>query len=96
VAKKPKKLNVQGLARKEPLLLKCILPDTGNVLVSIDLSAGEPTVTSEFSRDKNYIYATFEGVGKTPFYKDDLKDGAPLSVKNCGTIFSFSINRAPS
>lgn len=70
--KKPKRLNVQGLARKEPLLMKCILPDTGNVLVSIDLSAGEPTVTSEFSRDKNYIYATFEGVGKTPFYKDDV------------------------
>ena len=37
--------------------------------MSIDLSAGEPTVTAHFSKDPNYRYATFEGVGKSPHYR---------------------------
>lgn len=40
--------------------------------VSIDLSAGEPTVTAEFSKDPNYLYATFDGVGKSPFWKNGV------------------------
>lgn len=70
--KKTTKLNVQGLARKDQGLMSGILPDPGNILVSIDLSAGEPTATTHFSRDQNYADATFNMVGKAPFYRDGL------------------------
>jgi hypothetical protein len=71
---KPKeaRLNVQGLARKDLGLLGCILPDPGWVTVSIDFAAGEPSVTSHFSQDKNYMYACFDGVGKEPFYQNNV------------------------
>lgn len=62
------KLNPQGLARRSPEIMTCILPNPKTVLVSIDLSAGEPTVTSHFSQDPNYMYACFDGVGKAPYY----------------------------
>jgi hypothetical protein len=61
-------LNVQGLARKELGLLSNALPKQGYVFVSVDLSAGEPSVTSHFSGDKNYYSACFGMVGKQPFY----------------------------
>ena len=70
--KKPNRLNVQGLSRREKGLLSCIVPDDGYTTVSIDLSAGEPTVTSHFSQDKNYMYACFDGVGKRPFYENGV------------------------
>lgn len=66
------KLNVQGLARREPLLMRALVPDEGNILISLDLSAGEPTIVAEMSRDPVYRYAVFDGVGKPPFYKDGL------------------------
>lgn len=50
--------------------MSCIGVDPGRTLVSIDLSAGEPTVTAHYSRDPNYCYATFDGVGAKPFYRD--------------------------
>lgn len=65
------KLNVQGLSRRSPEIMTCILPAKNTVLVSIDLSAGEPTVTSHFSQDPNYMYACFKGVGKIPYYSSD-------------------------
>lgn len=49
--------------------MSCIKPLPGHSIVSIDLSAGEPTVTAHFSQDKNYRYATFDGVGKEPQYR---------------------------
>lgn len=64
------KLNVQGLSRREPLLMRALIPDDGNILVSIDLSAGEPSIVAEMSRDPVYRYAVSDGVGKSPFYKD--------------------------
>lgn len=67
-----RRLNVQGLARRAPELMTHIVPDEGHTTVSIDLAAGEPTVTSHFSQDKNYRYACFDGVGKAPFYKDGV------------------------
>ena len=70
--KRVKRLNVQGLARKAPEIMKHILPEDGCVLVSIDLSAGEPTITTEFSKDPNYRYATFDGIGKVPHYQDGV------------------------
>lgn len=63
-------LNVQGLARKEPLLMSCLVPEPGHVFVSVDLSAGEPTVTSHFSKDPNYYAACFGMVGKEPYYDE--------------------------
>lgn len=66
------KLNVQALARRSEELVGCIIPDQGNVIISIDLSAGEPTVTSEFSRDANYIDAIFNTQGKVPEYKNGI------------------------
>lgn len=66
------KLNVQGLARRDPGLMRCIEPDAGNVLVSVDLSAGEPTCTTHYSGDKNYYDATFGMVGKAPYYHGDV------------------------
>lgn len=52
--------------------MRCIKSEPGHTTVSIDLSAGEPTVTAHFSQDPNYRYATFEGVGKRPFYKNGV------------------------
>lgn len=65
------RLNPQGLARKCEGLLSCILPEEKHVTVSIDLSAGEPTVTTEYSQDVRYRYATLDGVGKAPYYAPD-------------------------
>lgn len=66
------KLNVQGLARRDEGLMRCIIPDPGNTLVSVDLSAGEPTCTTHYSGDKNYYDACFGMVGKAPFYAGDV------------------------
>ncbi len=66
------RLNVQGLSRRDPGLMSCILPNPGNIVVSADLSAGEPTIASHFSRDKNYYAATFGMVGKEPYYDGDV------------------------
>lgn len=70
--KKVYRLNVQGLARRDKGLMSCILDQPGHTTVSIDLSAGEPTVTAHFTGDANYKYATFDGVGKAPHYVDSL------------------------
>lgn len=64
--------NVQGLARRDKGLLSCILPEPGYVTVSIDLAAGEPSCTAHYSGDVNYRYATIDGVGKAPFYRDGV------------------------
>lgn len=66
------RLNVQGLSRADKKLMECMVPFPGYVFVSIDLSSGEPTVTGEFSKDINYLYATVTGVGKAPFYKNGV------------------------
>lgn len=69
--KKLDRLNPQGLARRDPLLMSCILSDPGRITVSIDLSAGEPSVTAHFSGDPNYYAATFGMVGKAPYYNSN-------------------------
>ncbi len=66
------RLNVQGLARKDEALMRGLPAPPGFTYVSCDLSAGEPTVTSHFSQDKNYHDATFNMVGKKPYYDGDL------------------------
>lgn len=66
------KLNSQGMSRSNKDLMSCIVADPGMSFVSVDLSAGEPTVTSHFSQDRNYTYCNFTGIGKKPFYKDNI------------------------
>jgi len=70
MAKGSARLNVQGLARRDKLLMGCIRPAEGHDCVSIDLSAGEPTVCTHFSKDPVYRYCTFDGIGKAPFYRN--------------------------
>jgi len=67
-----KRLNVQGLARRVPELMTTIGQYSDRENVSIDLSSGEPTVSAHYSRDPNYLYACFDGVGKAPFFKDGI------------------------
>ncbi len=66
------KLNPQGLARRDANLMKCILPDDGWITVSLDFAAGEPTVTSEYSKDPNYYAACFGMVGKAPYWDSGI------------------------
>lgn len=85
--KKRVRLNVQGLARSSKELLGNILPPEGHKFVSVDLASGEPTVTSVYSRDKNYSYACFDGIGKEPFYRDGLL--------YCDDIYIMNMSRSP-
>lgn len=66
------RLNPQGLSRREPLLMNCIIPDPGYVVVSVDLSAGEPTVVSHYSGDRLYTAANFGLVGKKPYWENGI------------------------
>lgn len=66
------KLNIQGLSRSEKRLMGCMIADPGKTLVSVDLSAGEPTVTTHFSQDKFYKLATFDMVGKDPYWENGI------------------------
>lgn len=61
-------LNVQAMSRREPKLMEGIIADPGKVFVSIDLSAGEPSITAHFSKDSYYNQAIFGMVGKRPYY----------------------------
>ena len=61
-------LNIQGMSRKEPRLMRGLVADPGHVFVSVDLAAGEPTITTHFSQDPYYRSATFDMVGKAPYY----------------------------
>jgi DNA polymerase I-like protein with 3'-5' exonuclease and polymerase domains len=65
-------LNIQGLSRGCKSLMSCMVPEDDEVFVSIDLSAGEPTVTTHYSKDDLYFQANFGMVGKIPHYKDKI------------------------
>ena len=65
-------LNVQALSRREKRLMSNIVAEPDYVYVSVDLSAGEPTITTHFTQDKHYKYATFDGVGKAPYYDGEV------------------------
>lgn len=89
------RLNVQGLARRDPGLMSCILPDSGYKTVSLDLSAGEPTVTAHLSQDRRYRYATFDGVGKAPYYEGGvlMLDDVYLMTQSVSPIGAAEIRR---
>lgn len=63
-------LNVQGLARRDKRLMGAMVADPDHTLVSIDLSAGEPTIITHFTNDYYYRQATFGMVGKAPYYDE--------------------------
>ena len=69
------RLNIQATARRDSGLMSSLIPSPGCVFVSSDASAGEPTVTTHYSGDKNYYDACFGMVGKAPFY-----DGLVLKI----------------
>lgn len=66
------RLNAQGMSRGYRPLMECIISDPGYTTISVDLKSGEPTATSHYSRDKNYTYANFTGVGKNPYYENKI------------------------
>lgn len=90
-------LNVQGLARKEKGLLGHVLPDEGYSFVSVDLSAGEPSVTSHFSGDRNYFNACFGMVGKEPYFDQQgilQIDDIYLMGASCSPVGSVAMQQA--
>lgn len=90
------RLNVQGLARQDAGLMSTMLPDPGHVFVSIDMTAGEPSVTTHLTRDKMYRYVCFDGIGKAPFYKNGILmiDDIYLSYASVAPIFSAEVRKA--
>lgn len=71
-AAKGNKLNPQGLSRGFKPFMECLVPDSDDdIFVSSDLGSGEPTVTAHYSKDPNYVAATFGMSGKKPYYNDD-------------------------
>lgn len=65
------KLNILAFSRRDKDLASCIQAHTGNILVGMDLTAGEPTVTAHYSKDPAYRFATLDGVGKAPYWDDN-------------------------
>lgn len=71
------RLNIQGLSRRDKGeagmsgLCSYIVAGPGSTFVSMDLGAGEPTVTAHYSKDEMYRYATLDGVGKEPYWSDE-------------------------
>ncbi len=61
-------LNVQAMARRDPRLMAGIKADPGYVIISRDLTAGEPSVIAHFSKDQYYRSAILDMVGKAPYY----------------------------
>jgi DNA polymerase I-like protein with 3'-5' exonuclease and polymerase domains len=51
--------------------MSSMVPDEGHSFVSVDLSAGEPTVVSHYSGDKNYTDACFNMVNKEPYFDEN-------------------------
>ena len=90
------RLNVQGLARQDKGLMSCMVPDQGGVFVSIDMTAGEPSVTTHLTRDKMYRYANFDGIGKKPYYQHGVLmiDDIYLMYASVAPIFQEEVRKA--
>lgn len=82
-------LNIQAIARRDKSLMQCLVADEHMTIVSVDFSAGEPSVTSHYSQDYCYKYSTYDGIGKEPFW-----DKGVLMIDDTylmfGTIAPFS------
>ncbi len=84
----PIRLNCQGMSRRCKSLMSCIIARPGHVIVSSDMSAGEPTVTAHYSKDVNYLLATRNMVGKEPYYDAE-------SMLVISDIYLMVASRAP-
>lgn len=80
--------NLPALARGDKPFMKTIKADPGKLFVSRDVIALEPTITAELSQDKRYLYATYHGIGKRPYY-----DGEWLMIDD---IYLMSASRFPT
>lgn len=69
---KQKRLNIQGLAVRSELLVGCIKSDPGKIFVARDIIAAEPTITSLLSNCPYYTYATYTGIGKKPYWQNNI------------------------
>jgi len=69
--RRPPRVNLPALARRDERLMECILPARkGDVFISSDFTALEPSITSQYSKDEYYTYASYTGVGKKPYIDD--------------------------
>jgi len=73
-----------------------MVADPGCILVSEDFSAGEPSVTANFSGDKNYRWATLDGIGKAPTYTNGVLriDDIYLMTASASPMFKDAIQSA--
>lgn len=65
--RRPARVNLPALARRDERFMKTWLPPKGHIFVSSDFSSLEPSITAHFSKDPYYRYATYEGIGKRPY-----------------------------
>lgn len=63
--------NLPALARGDKDFMRTIQADPGCCFISQDVIALEPTITAELSGDTRYLYATYHGIGKRPYYDHD-------------------------
>ncbi len=66
------KVNLPALARRDVPFMECFEADPGKVFVSSDFTSLEPSITAHFSKDPNYRYATFDGIGKKPYIENGI------------------------
>jgi hypothetical protein len=74
-----------------------LLPDPGYIFVSSDALGCEPTIITQYTKDRMYKYFCFDGIGKEPYYEgDNLMIGdiylgyaakCPLFAKDMRDIF---------
>lgn len=100
-----RKLNAQGMSRREQRLMECMVADHGYTYVSVDLASGEPTVTSHFSGDRFYNLANFGMIGQDPRWEngvlliDDIylmtASVSPLGREIIENAFMNGVNNRP-
>lgn len=66
-ARRPPKVNLPALARRDAPFMNCWLAEEGWSFISSDFTSLEPSITASFCQDENYRHATFTGVGKEPY-----------------------------
>jgi DNA polymerase I-like protein with 3'-5' exonuclease and polymerase domains len=64
--------NIQALSRNNKPLISALRTDPGWLLVESDFMAGEPTIISALTRDKNYTLINYTLRGKPPYMEGDL------------------------
>ena len=76
--------------------MAALVADPDHILVSSDASAGEPSVTAHFSGDKNYRWATLDGIGKEPRYVNNVLmiDDVYLMTASAAPMFATAIRDA--